>query len=37
MAVTAALLAFVFLVMTVRVAKMERDAWVTTTWSEYLQ
>ena len=37
MAVTAGLIAFIFLVTTIRVSRMERDAWVTTTWPQYLQ
>lgn len=36
MAVTAGLIAFIFIVTTVRVSRLERDAWVTTTWPEYL-
>jgi hypothetical protein len=37
MAVTAALIAFILLVMSIRVSQMERERWVDTTWPQYVE
>jgi hypothetical protein len=37
MAVTAALLAFIAIVLTIRVTQLEKETWVQTTWPEYVE